>query len=184
MTQLISPDMTIGDVVAKFPQVVDTMLKYGLHCVGCHVNAFETLEQGAMAHGMPEETFKRLIGDINEVATKPIEEIKEVVVLTKSAQEKVKALRLKQGDETFNFRIEVVPSGCSGLSYNFFFDDKVGAEDEVIEYDGLKVLVDKESVPFLKGSTVDFVDSLQGSGLKVNNPNSSGGCGCGSSFSV
>lgn len=176
--------MTIGDVVGKYPQVVDTFLKYGLHCVGCHVNAFETLEQGAQTHGMPQEVFERMLKEVNEVAAKPIEEIRGVVELTPAAQEKIKQMREKQGNASYHFRIEVVPSGCSGLSYNFFFDDTISSDDEVIEYDGLKVLVDKESVPFLKGSRIDYIDSLQGAGLKVDNPNARGGCGCGSSFSV
>lgn len=68
--QLIVPTMTLGEIVEKYPQSIDIMMRYGLHCIGCHVSPFETLEQGAMGHGMSEEEFKGLLKELNEAAAK------------------------------------------------------------------------------------------------------------------
>jgi hybrid cluster-associated redox disulfide protein len=68
MPEKISKDMTLGEIVSKFPKAVEVMLKYGLHCVGCHVAAFETVEQGAKAHGMTEEDLKKMLAEMNQAA--------------------------------------------------------------------------------------------------------------------
>ena len=66
----ITKDMTLGDVVSKYPEAAQVMLKYGLHCVGCHVAAFETVEQGAMAHGMDREQIDKMLKEMNGVIKK------------------------------------------------------------------------------------------------------------------
>ena len=70
MAEKISKDMTLGEVVAKFPQSVEVMLNYGLHCVGCHVAAYETVEQGAKAHGMPDQDIKKMLAEMNKAVEK------------------------------------------------------------------------------------------------------------------
>jgi len=70
MAAKISKDMTLGDVVAKFPEVIPIMLKFDLHCVGCHVAAFETIEQGAKGHEMDEETFEKMLAEMNKAVEK------------------------------------------------------------------------------------------------------------------
>ena len=81
-------------------------------------------------------------------------------------------------------RISVNGGGCSGLSYDFGFDTAVQPDDLVIEKDGAVVLVDSVSLPFLMGSTLDFVDDLMGQSFRVTNPNAKASCGCGTSFSI
>ena len=66
--QKITKDMTLGDVVAKYPETARVMMSYGLHCIGCHVAAWETIEQGAMGHGMSQEDLEKMMKDLNEVA--------------------------------------------------------------------------------------------------------------------
>lgn len=66
--ELIKKEMTIGEVVQRFPSTADVFMSYGLHCVGCHVSAFETLEQGAAGHGMDAETIKKMVDEANQVA--------------------------------------------------------------------------------------------------------------------
>jgi iron-sulfur cluster assembly protein len=80
-------------------------------------------------------------------------------------------------------RVGVRGGGCSGFQYQLAFDEQ-RAEDAVFESHGLKLLVDRESLPFVSGSTIDYEESLQGAGFKVNNPNVVAACGCGSSFRV
>lgn len=98
------------------------------------------------------------------------------------------AVRIKQivsGDgQTKMLRISVEGGGCSGFSYKFDLVGQAAPDDIVVERSGATVLVDAVSVPFILGSELDFVDDLIGSGFKVNNPNATASCGCGTSFSV
>jgi iron-sulfur cluster assembly accessory protein len=81
-------------------------------------------------------------------------------------------------------RIAVTGGGCSGFQYNFTIDDTTTDEDLVLERDGATVLIDPMSLDFLKGAEIDFVDDLIGQSFKINNPNATSSCGCGTSFSV
>src|SRR3989344_3808161 len=116
--QLINKDMTMGEIIEKYPFASEVMLSYGLHCVGCHVNPYESLENGALGHGMSDEEIASLLQELNDL---------------------------------------------------------------VIEQHGLKIIVDPKSMEFLNGTNIDYTEGLQGSGFKLDNPNASGGCGCGKS---
>jgi len=83
-----------------------------------------------------------------------------------------------------SLRLMVVGGGCSGFSYRMGFDTKVNEDDNITEIEGIKVVVDGKSMLYLEDTEVDFQDGLMGRGFVFNNPNSSGTCGCGSSFSV
>ena len=107
------------------------------------------------------------------------------ITLTKRAEEKVKEILLDQPEPYAGLRIQVVGGGCSGFSYRMGFDKNFNDQnDNVFEFEGLKVFVDKSSLLYMDGAEVDYIDGLHGAGFKFNNPNSSGSCGCGSSFSV
>jgi iron-sulfur cluster assembly accessory protein len=107
------------------------------------------------------------------------------VTLTPKAVEMVKTLRTKEGrPDDHALRVSVVGGGCSGFSYQLNFDDAVQADDRVIEYDGVRVLVDPTSAQHLGGTQIDFVSSLHGGGFKFSNPKATHTCGCGSSFSA
>ena len=106
-----------------------------------------------------------------------------MLTLTPPAAAKVKALIEQEGDTSLALRVAVRPGGCSGFSYEMFFDGDVGEADQVAEFDGVKVIVDSDSAPHLEGAEVDYRDGLQGAGFAINNPNVSRTCGCGSSFS-
>ena len=107
------------------------------------------------------------------------------VVLTKKAEDKVKAIMSEQPEPYAGLRIQVVGGGCSGFQYRMGFDKNFNDQsDAVFEYDGLRVFVDKQSLLYMDGAEVDYVEGLHGAGFKFNNPNSTGSCGCGSSFSV
>jgi iron-sulfur cluster assembly accessory protein len=91
---------------------------------------------------------------------------------------------LKSEPQPAMLRVAVTGGGCSGFQYNFALDDTRAADDLVIERDGATVLVDAVSLDFLKGAEIDFADDLIGAAFKVNNPNATSSCGCGTSFSV
>jgi iron-sulfur cluster assembly protein len=107
------------------------------------------------------------------------------ITLTKKAEDKVREILAEQPEPYAGLRIQVVGGGCSGFSYRMGFDKTVSDQsDTVFEFEGLKVIVDKSSLLYMDGSEVDYIDGLHGAGFKFNNPNVTGSCGCGSSFSV
>jgi iron-sulfur cluster assembly protein/iron-sulfur cluster insertion protein len=105
------------------------------------------------------------------------------VTLTDVASAKVAELLAQEDVEGLALRVAVRPGGCSGFSYEMFFDADVSDDDVVREFGTVKVVVDSTSADLLKGSTLDYSDGLQGAGFHVTNPNASRTCGCGSSFS-
>ncbi|MBM4334385.1 MAG: iron-sulfur cluster insertion protein ErpA [Deltaproteobacteria bacterium] len=105
-----------------------------------------------------------------------------VITLTESAAAKVKQLTERDGRAGYSLRLKVVGGGCSGLQYQLMFDDKVGDWDQTGRSNGVNVVVDSKSAVYLLGTKVDYVDDLNGSGFKIENPNASSTCGCGQSF--
>lgn len=101
-----------------------------------------------------------------------------------AAVDKVKRLVEQEQNQQLCLRVYVTGGGCSGFQYGFSFDDQVAEDDTVIEKDGVKVLLDPLSYPYLAGSEVDYEEGLQGSRFIIQNPNAKSTCGCGSSFSV
>ena len=107
-----------------------------------------------------------------------------MVQLTETAIGKVREILDTQEPKPAGLRIAVVGGGCSGFSYSMAFENSPGMLDKTYSFDGLKVFVDQASLLYLDGAQVDYVESMEGSGFKFNNPNTKSTCGCGSSFSV
>jgi iron-sulfur cluster assembly accessory protein len=99
-----------------------------------------------------------------------------------TAAAKVKSLLEQEGRDDLALRIAVQPGGCSGLRYQLFFDERSLDGDVVTDFDGVNVVVDRMSVPYLNGATIDFVDSIEKQGFTIDNPNATGSCACGDSF--
>ena len=106
-----------------------------------------------------------------------------MITLTDTAAEKVAELLDAEGDASLALRVAVRPGGCSGFSYEMFFDSDVATDDEQLSFGAVKVLVDPSSSQLLTGATLDYKDGLQNAGFSINNPNATRTCGCGSSFS-
>lgn len=106
-----------------------------------------------------------------------------VMVVTDSAAAKVKELIAAEGDESLALRVAVRPGGCSGFSYEMFFDSDIAGDDIVDEGSGVKVIVDPSSAQLLRGAKLDYKDGLQDAGFSIDNPNAQRSCGCGQSFS-
>ena len=107
-----------------------------------------------------------------------------MVQLTENAVTKVKEILASQEPKPAGLRIAVVGGGCSGFSYSMAFENQPNMLDKTYNYDGLKVFVDQASMLYLDGASVDYVETLEGSGFKFSNPNVKSTCGCGSSFSA
>lgn len=198
--QFITRETTIGDIVAQYPypEIVETLMGFGVHCVGCQVSAYESLEDGFAGHGMGDEEINEAVRQLNEVIAK-IEDERETdassphaadrtpqtahdLTLTEAAAVKIKELQAKEKKDGHVLRIRIIPGGCAGFQYRFIFDNKITSDDVLLEKHGVKLCVDKESLEMLNNAKIDFVDTLQGSGFKIDNPNAAGSCSCGKSF--
>ena len=102
--------------------------------------------------------------------------------LSPVAAAKVQSLLEQEGRDDLALRISVQPGGCSGLRYQLFFDERTLDGDVVTDFDGVSVVVDRMSVPYLNGAMIDFVDSIEKQGFTIDNPNATGSCACGDSF--
>lgn len=114
-------------------------------------------------------------GDSTELPTHEVN-------LSDVAAEKVRSLLEQEGRDDLRLRIAVQPGGCSGLIYQLYFDERLLDGDHVREFDGVEVVVDKMSVPYLNGASIDFEDTISKQGFTIDNPAASGSCACGDSF--
>ena len=112
----------------------------------------------------------------------PVDEQTHGVKLSDTARDKVRSLLAQEGRDDLRLRIAVQPGGCSGLIYQLFFDERELDNDVVASFDGVEVVVDAMSVPYLNGASIDFEDSIQKQGFTIDNPNAAGSCACGDSF--
>ncbi|AOX67865.1 iron-sulfur cluster insertion protein ErpA [Curtobacterium sp. BH-2-1-1] len=105
------------------------------------------------------------------------------VLLSDAAAAKVASLLEQEGRDDLRLRLAVQPGGCSGLIYQLYFDERLLDGDSTAEFgDGVEVVVDKMSVPYLDGASIDFEDTIQKQGFTIDNPNAQGSCACGDSF--
>lgn len=104
------------------------------------------------------------------------------VLLTDVAAAKVKSLLEQEGRDDLRLRVSVQPGGCSGLIYQLYFDERLLEGDAVREFDGVELVVDRMSAPYLAGASIDFADSIERQGFTINNPNAKNTCACGESF--
>ena len=106
-----------------------------------------------------------------------------MITLTETAAKKVKELIEAEGNNELALRVAVRPGGCSGFSYEMFFDSDFAEDDIKGEFSGVNVVVDSASLKYLSGASMDYKEGLMGAGFTVNNPNTTRSCGCGQSFS-
>jgi iron-sulfur cluster assembly accessory protein len=116
--------------------------------------------------------------------TTPVTPELKPINFTDSAIAKVKEIMAQQNPVPAGLRVGVVGGGCSGFSYSMSFENGGGLMDKTFDFDGLKVFVDATSLMYLKGVSVDYIETLEAAGFKFENPNVKSTCGCGSSFNV
>jgi len=107
-----------------------------------------------------------------------------IIGITDSAAQRIHHLQEQEGNPGLRFRLTVMGGGCSGFQYQMDLDDQKTADDVTFEKNGVEIVTDSLSLQYLKGSTLDFIESLSGSSFEIKNPNATASCGCGSSFSV
>ena len=108
----------------------------------------------------------------------------EGIVVTPTANGKVLEILEAEGKAGHGLRLAVTAGGCSGYNYGLYFEESANPEDKVFSADGFDVFVDPQSYPVIAGTEIDFVDTLEGSGFKINNPKAMSMCGCGKSFTT
>jgi iron-sulfur cluster insertion protein len=106
------------------------------------------------------------------------------VSLSPAAAKRVASIAARQGDPNLKLRLSVDGGGCAGFQYKFGLESAVNPDDHVAETEGVQLVVDPVSLPFVEGAEVDYVESLGGASFQVRNPNATSGCGCGTSFAV
>jgi len=116
------------------------------------------------------------------IVTDDVVEEKSIITLTPLAAETVKRLMAEKELTDHGLRVFVAGGGCSGMQYGMAFEENPQANDEVIELNGVRVIVDPTSLGYLQGVTIDYVDNLMGGGFRIENPNAVSSCGCGQSF--
>lgn len=104
------------------------------------------------------------------------------ISLTDAAAVKVRALLDQEGRDDLRLRVAVQPGGCSGMQYQLFFDERSLDGDAEVQIQGVPLVMDRMSVPYLGGATIDFTDTIEQQGFTIDNPNAEGGCACGNSF--
>ena len=173
---MITKDMTIGDVIKEYPETIEIMLSYGLHCVGCSVQYWESIEGGCKTHGFEDEKIDKMVKEMNEVVVVD----KGEFTVSDKAITKLNEMAQKQ-DKSPVLRINVVSGGCSGFQYHFDFDE-IKDNDEKMDIGGITFVMNKDSKEMLKGSKMEYIDTLNESGFRISNPNATESCACGKSF--
>ena len=176
----INKEMTIAEVIQKYPALAEILTDEGVHCVGCGAAYHETVEQGLTSHGKTEEQIRNIITKMNENIPATLGNDK--LTITENAAKKAKELLLEK-DNFKALRVKVTAGGCAGNQYSFSFENEPKDDDQVIEVGGVNFFIDSNSMSLLKGSKIDYLNTLNDSGFKISNPNASKTCGCGSSFS-
>ena len=117
-----------------------------------------------------------------EIITAPEQAPATTLALTEAAAGKVRLLLDQEGRDDLRLRVAVQPGGCSGMQYQLFFDERSLDGDVELSINGVPVVVDRMSAPYLGGATIDYTDTIEQQGFTIDNPNASGGCACGNSF--
>ena len=196
--QKITRDILISEILTINPRksaiLAEMLLDFGIHCIGCGASSFETLGQGVLGHGFSEQQLDNLINDLNKVIseeseTEPKTDANQEITaeifslkLTEHAVKKIKQAMKQRKTSSVTLRVSVIPGGCSGYMYDMQIIDKPSKQDLNFKQNGVNIAVDKKSTNMLHGMEIDYLDTLNESGFKFNNPNAEHGCGCGKSF--
>ncbi len=197
----ISKDIKIGELVEKHPETAEVMLSYGLHCVGCHFNPFDTIESGCALHGIPGEKMTEMLDEINlaiseggkkgspskkQFSEKETEQdenglSQKLVEITPVAARKLLEIASGEGKKSNYLRIasSEKEGGCGCSSFYMEFEETPAQSDLVQPQGEMKVIVAKEIEGQVRGTVIDFAQTPQNEGFVMRNPNANRACGCG-----
>ncbi|MBS3061876.1 MAG: iron-sulfur cluster assembly accessory protein [Candidatus Diapherotrites archaeon] len=184
----VSSRMTIGEIVTQYPEAVEPLFEAGVPCAGCGVRFDASLSESLSNQGIEGPKADEFISKLNETIDKIQSDYgigpdsPKTIAISSRAAEKIKSLMEKQ-NQNGGLRFAAMPGGCSGFSYALGFENKPAPNDEIVQEKGVSFFIDKNMLSILNGCRIDYVDALQGSGFKINNPNAKNTCSCGQSFS-
>jgi len=163
--QQATESTTLGDLVDRHPEAVPVLFSHGLHCIGCHFAATETIGQGCKAHGMDANGIRALLKDVNaaikEAAHRP------AIMLTPVAATALKGV-MKASKKKGGLRVIAIETGPGQLAYDLAIEEKPNKDDEVLEHRGVKMFVDKQSLRKARGCTIDYLEHKQGFAVRRN----------------
>jgi hybrid cluster-associated redox disulfide protein len=162
---------TIADILSKFPEAQEVFNSYNLGCSGCHINVYETLQQGVMAHGMNDQDLKKIIKDLEtaakEVSLSPHRKIDRNPILTQYASQKIREFQIDQEKLHWGFKIEVLENPIGEISYALDFLERPEKNDTVLEMHEIKLFLSPESLNLLKNCEIDFIETEDDAGFKI-----------------
>lgn len=180
----IGREWTIEQILRSFPEksqkIASALTRAGLACASCQAATWETLEAGMMGHGFEDEAVDALVDELNAI----LEEKTDLTTigLTLGAALKLQEVLKAENKVGWALRFGDKLGGCNGHEYTLGFSQKaIPQDDEVFHSNGLEIHVDKSMVGRLRGSLIDYEESLMGSGFKITNPNVQSSCACGNS---
>ena len=173
--QYVTKDTAIGELASKYPIAIGILFSKGMHCVGCHASAFETIRQGAEGHGMKLAEVDALVEEINLAIAKDESEMQEKcpdspVKITEAAGLQFAKIMDAEGKTGFGLRILKPLSGPVGR-FEMDFEQTAGKEDLTFDCRGIRVIVSKKLEPEVRGAVIDFRETVQGAGFTIKNPN-------------
>lgn len=182
----VHEEMTIEEILNKYPhksqRIAHALTSSGLHCVGCGAAVWETLRAGMLSHGKHPDEITALVKKLNEILAEEDDFVPDSIRITEKAAKKYLSILEEENKQGWGLRFSEKAGGCGGYEYILDYSEQPSSDDEVIATEfGLEIHVNKKQKPRLLGSTIDFIDGLQGAGFKVTNPNVRSSCGCGSS---
>lgn len=175
--------MTIQSVLEAYPErssvIVQELTNAGLHCASCKAAVWETLEEGMQGHGFSDKDIDRLVEKINTIIQEKIDP--NTISMTKLAAEKFQEIVINEGKKGYCLRLGQKRGGCKGYEYTLDFAKEETPDDAIFTVREVKIIVNKEVLPKLLGSQIDYLEGLMGSGFKISNPNVTSSCHCGKS---
>jgi iron-sulfur cluster assembly protein len=185
MENLITSEMTIEEILSKFPhksqKLAQEMASRGLQCVGCQASTWETLQAGMLGHGFGDQEIEELVERLNKVLQEKTDP--NQISLTQKAAEKFREILEEEGKSGWGLRFGDRAGGCSGFEYILDYSEKAAPDDKIFVSHGIEIHVKEKMADRLMGCEIDYISGLNGSGFKISNPNAKGACGCGKSQS-
>lgn len=179
----IHRQMTIEEILGMFPfkaqRLSQEITNAGLHCIGCHAAVWETLEAGMYTHGKTDAQIEDLVRRLNALLDEEVD--LTTIQITPRGASKFLEILSEEGKQGWGMRFAEEMAGCSGFEYVLDFSEKSEDDDEIFVSHGIEIHIKKKMIPRLRGSLIDYVEGLKGSGFKISNPNVRSACGCGSS---
>jgi len=173
--QYVTKDSPIGEVASKYRIAIGILFSHGMHCAGCHASEFETIRQGAEAHGMKPGQVDALVDEINQAIAADERKTQEncpdaPVKITEAASLQFARILEAEGKAGFGLRV-LKPQGGPAGRFEMDFEQTAGKEDAEFDCRGIRIIVSRQLEPEVRGAVIDFHETVQGAGFTIRNPN-------------